>query len=163
MTKQQSLSAYPSIDKILVLDTPLAYRHIGAFASKWCLVLERFLSIRDYRVPSSGLLEESISFFEKAKEEITYSNDPRNSKNISTAPELVSEVLGVMHSEGDIVERVLARDFCNNSGAVLRALIDDPQRVPRKEIQILYDFFSHLENTTSESCPNFIEINSATA
>ena len=152
MCKQQPQTNHPPVEELLGMGTSSAYQYLGIFASRMCLVLDRFLCIEDYKIPASRPLKEALAFFSKAKREIS-SNIKKTPGQVLSASELVSHFLR-QRNRLDIT----SIQFCEMAISSLENLVNDPDRINRIEVECIIDFFSYLESVAKEVSPSPIKM-----
>src|SRR5205085_5591238 len=122
MSKQVPQTSHPPAEDLLEIGTSAAYQYLGIFASRMCLVLERFLCINDYRIPATRPLNEAIAFFKKAKHEIS-TRAPKKPSQVISSSELVSQYLKARK------EKLSGEEFCALAIATLEKLLAEHREV----------------------------------
>jgi hypothetical protein len=120
-------------------------QYVRGFASRLCLILERFIKIADYEVESPKPLEEAIAFIKRAQGIPVQLKGAWDFDPSVVNTELLSTVVHRMAYKGYIAEGTTVRDFTGFAESTLRGLIDKPRKVSPKAMQQVSDFFCTIE------------------
>jgi hypothetical protein len=120
-------------------------QYVRGFASRLCLILERFIKITDYEVESSEPLEEAIAFIKRAQGISKRLKDTWDFDPGVVNSELLNTVVNRMVYKGYIAEGTTVRDFTGFAESTLRGLIDRPRKVSLEAKQQVSDFFCTIE------------------
>lgn len=139
--------AIPYTDSAL----PSSYSYIRGFASRLCLVLERYFVITDYEMQAPEALDEAIQFFKVAAgqsvgDELIVSFDPK-----IISHEFVGKVLNRMPAIPQRERETSSRVFCEFAIGILMNLRKAPKRVSKGEILTVHDFFCTTEIVVDQS------------
>lgn len=149
MSRVPALAEYPPIERLLDLEPKMVYHHLGLFASRICLVLERFLTIKSYRVPSAEPLKESITLFEIVREEAIRLGSLETALLVFDVKDLMSTMMRLI-VKSHVKDGLHIQQFCEQSIDTLKLLLNDPPYVSEAAVQNLYDFFNSLEDIALE-------------
>lgn len=116
-------------------------RYARGFASRLCLILERYLAIEDYEAEAPDPLEEAIAFLRHAERSpAALYND--SSVDVSL---VVQRVIERMVQRGYIARETTVRDFGGFAIRTLTGLIQKPRRMPARDVRQIHDFFCTME------------------
>ena len=121
-------------------------RYRRGFASRLCLILERYLNIPDHQVEAPDPLVEAIAFLQRAH------GNPRTLEvNVgSDASALVQRVIQRLAEKGVVERETTVNDFCAFAIRTLNGLIQRPRRVTPAATQQLHDFFCTMESVVDQ-------------
>lgn len=118
------------------------YGYVRGFASRLCLVLERYYAIAGYEMQAPEPLEEAIEFFRVALGRGV--NNPLGRYFDASCVNL-GFVRKVLAENTEISHGLESREFCEFAISTLRTLLKTPKRVPATEILRVHDFFCTTE------------------
>ena len=122
---------------------------IGILASRMCLAMERFLNIKDYRIPAREVFDDAVRFFHDSQNGIPSSVISLNTTMV--APSLLTNALEQLKAAGQISSDVTPQQFSDNAITSLTRLADNPSEVPTSEKEKLSHFFVSLERIAGKS------------
>ena len=121
------------------------YGYIRGFASRLCLVLERYIAIPGYAMQAPEPLEEAIVFFRIAKGKFV--DDPLERYFDPSVVNLgfVRDVLVVLSENVEVVKTMNSLEFCDFAISTLTVLLNTPKRASKEGVLTVHDFFCTTE------------------